>query len=377
MLVWVIVLATAAALLVARGYRTRDPDSRAYIAITTHLATEPSSRWIAPQWWGAWGLQGLFRDHPVGTFVAPALLARAGYPVAQSLFEITLAAQVGCLLLMTALASRFIPVADARALAWVLQLLPIAFVFRVRANQEYLLLFGLLLTLYGLERARAHAGWIVVAVAGFVYALLVKGVFALLELPLAVLWLVARRRAVASAGKAPWIGVAVLCALVPVVAWGYERAYVSATGQSFLTYYLGPRLSLNENAAGTGLPFLVDKAANALWYMGLLLWFAGPWSAVLLAGIWVRRLRARREHWAVAVFAVGAAVITVALMAMRDNVADRYIFPAYYFAAAGGFVVALVMAPRLPIWTARLERTWPWGPALFWLVLTASRILVG
>ena len=77
--VWLTVLVIAAAVLAATGYRTGDADSRAYIAITTHLVDEPVARWIAPQWWGAFGLQGLFRDHPAGTFVPPALLAKAGY----------------------------------------------------------------------------------------------------------------------------------------------------------------------------------------------------------------------------------------------------------------------------------------------------------
>ena len=157
---WLTVLVVAAALLAATGYRTRDPDSRAYITITTHLVDEPVSRWIAPQWWGAFGLQGLFRDHPAGTFVPPALLAKAGYPVAQSLFVVTLACQILALLLMSALASRLRAASQARALVWALQLIPIAFVFRVRANQEYPLLAGVLLAVYGLERARIWWAWI-------------------------------------------------------------------------------------------------------------------------------------------------------------------------------------------------------------------------
>ena len=118
--IWLTVLVVAAALLAATGYRTRDPDSRAYITITTHLVDEPVSRWIAPQWWGAFGLQGLFRDHPAGTFVPPALLARTGYPVAQSLFVVTLARQIAALLLMSALASRFAPPSEAHGLVWAL-----------------------------------------------------------------------------------------------------------------------------------------------------------------------------------------------------------------------------------------------------------------
>ena len=245
--IWLTVLVVAAALLAATGYRTRDPDSRAYITITTHLVDEPVSRWLAPQWWGAFGLQGLFRDHPAGTFVPPALLAKAGYPVAQSLFVVTLACQIIVLLLMSALASRFTTAAQARALVWVLQLIPIAFVFRVRGNQEYPLLAGLLLAVYGIERARTGWAWIAVAVVGALYALVVKGVFALLAPVLTGLWLWSRRRE-GSDGAGGWLGFTLILVLMPLSAWAYEHAYQAVTGQSFLEYYLGARIALTGNA---------------------------------------------------------------------------------------------------------------------------------
>src|SRR6185295_237793 len=101
-------------------------------------------------------------------------LARLGYPAAQASFVITLAAQIASLLMLVALAERLVPAPAARALAWTLQLLPIAFIFRIRANQEYLLLAGLLVALVGLDRARRHPAWLFAALSGFVYALLVK-----------------------------------------------------------------------------------------------------------------------------------------------------------------------------------------------------------
>ena len=288
---------------------------------------------------------------------------------------VSLAAQIGCLLLIAALAARLAPAADARALAWALQLLPIAFVFRVRANQEYPLLFGVMLAVYGIERAREHGGWVAVAAIGFLYALVVKGVFALLAPLLAAMWLLTRRKAGSRIGAMPWIGVALLCALAPIAAWGYERAYVAVTGQSFLDYYLGARISLDADMAGAGLPFPIDKLANAGWYCGRLLWYAAPWSVVLAGWIWTMRLREFRDRAALASFALAGTLATIAAIAMRDTKADRYIFPAYFLAGTGGVIAACARWPRVA--AIRLDRWWPWGPAALWLALAASRIVMG
>lgn len=371
---WLTVLIVAATVLAATGYRTRDPDSRAYIAITTRLVDEPTSRWLAPQWWGAFGLQGLFRDHPAGTFVPPALMARAGYPIAQSLFVVTLACQIVSLLLMSALASRLAPTAHARALVWALLLIPIAFVFRVRANQEYPLLAGLMVAIYALERARTSWGWIAIAVAGALYALFVKGVFALLAPVLAAVWLWTRRSG-NGGDRIAWLGLAAVTTVMPLAAWGYERAYLATTGQSFLDYYLGARMALEGGTSSW--PFPLDKAYNALWYAGRVLWYSAPWSLVVVAAC-VPAVRigvsSPSRDWIR--FAITATLVTVALVAARDTMADRYIFPAYFFAASAGVVLACARWPRAATLADRLDRTWPWGPAVLWLLLVVGRIVL-
>ena len=367
---WLTVLAAVAALLAATGYRTRDPDSRAYITIATRMAAEPLPRWIAPQWWGAWAGQGLFREHPPGTFIPPALLARAGYPAAQSLFVVTLACQIVSLLLLAALASRVVPRAQARALVWALPLIPIAFVFRVRANQEYLLLAGLLLAVYGIERTRDRAPWAIVAVGGGLFALAVKGVFGLLAPVLAGLWLAGRRPVPARAS----IALAAMVLSAPLAAWGYERAYLALTGQSFLEYYLGARIALE--GSGRALPFPLDKLRNVGWYLGRVLWYAAPWSLVapiaLRPSSW-RMLAPGARRWVR--FSLLAAAVTVLLVAARDTKADRYVFPAYFFMASAGVLLACATWPRVAAWAERLDRYWPWGPAVVWLLLVCGRIL--
>jgi hypothetical protein len=369
---WLSALAVTSALLAAVGYETRDADSRAYIAITTRLVDEPVSRWVAPQWWGAWGGQGLFREHPAGTFVPPALLARAGYPVEQSLFVVTLASQIVSLLALAALAGTIVPAAHARVLVWALQVIPIAFVFRVRANQEYLLLAGVLMTVYAVDRARAAPGWTLVAVAASAFALLVKGVFGLLAPLSAVLWLWSRRRT-GGIGRNGWTALLAVGATPVALAWLYERAYGAATGQSFLEYYLGSRIGLTGGT--TGLPFPMDKCWNALWYAGRLLWYAAPWSAVALLLFGRRQAHVpsgTRDFVRFTLLAAGVAIIGVAA---RDAKADRYIFPAYFLAASAGVVLACARWRWAAEAAGRLDRFWPWGPAALWLALVGGRIL--
>jgi hypothetical protein len=377
---WLLALAGAAVLLAAVSFTTRDADSRVYITIASKLSSEPVSRWIAPQWWGAWGMQGLFREHPIGTFLLPALLARAGYPAAQASFVITLAAQIASLLMLVTLAERLIPAPSARTVAWTLQLLPIAFVFRVRANQEYLLLAGLLLALVGLDRARRHSVWLLAALSGYVYALLVKGVFALMAPICAAIWIAMSGEKPGERSSAAWIGVALMLIVTPVIAWEYERLYVAATGQSFLDYYLGPRIALEAGASGALLPFPLDKLWNAVWYLGRVAWYAAPWS-LILAMAWKdeeRRTNDERagtkdeKRWML--FCALATAIVVMSVALRDTRADRYVFPAYFFAAAGGTVLAIARWPRAKQWSLALDRSWPWGPAALWFGLFLSRL---
>lgn len=365
--VWLAALAVAATLLAVSGYRTRDPDSRAYIAIATRLADVPAAEWIAPQWWGAWGGQGRFLEHPAGAFVLPALLTRAGYPAAQASFVVTLAAQIVSMLVLVSLASRLLPQAHARAIAWALLLIPIAFVFRVRANQEYLVLAGILVSIYGLERTRTSSAWAVLAVAGCLCALGVKGVFALVAPVAGALWLWARRPNPAMA----WVALALMIAAIPLATWGYERAYVRVTGESFLEYYLGARTSLAAGGA-SGLPFPINKIWNVVWYIGRVAWYAAPWSlALVMAG---RAGLIESPPGRFIAFSALAAMAAILLVAPRDLRADRYVFPAYFFAASGGVAIACARVPRIRELAAQLDRSWLWGPALLWLVLVAGRI---
>jgi 4-amino-4-deoxy-L-arabinose transferase-like glycosyltransferase len=399
---WTVAFVISVVLIAAVGFTSRDPDSTVYAGISARLSELPVRQWVAPQWWGLWGFEGPFREHPIGYFIPPALAARAGYPAEQAAYAVHGLYQILSLVLIAALASSVVRQPEARALAWVLQLLPIAFVFRIRANQEYAVLAAILLALYATERSRRHAGWTIVTAAAFAWALLVKGVFGLLVPVACAAWLLCRD---ASEGvrwrPAPWVALAAVLLVAPALAWGYEQWYRGVTGDSFLAFYTGPRLDPEAVAAAT--PTRV--VSNTIWYTGRLVWYAFPWSALaMIAGLamvtsrWRRPSRGRPDiggpslvrsaHAPAAargeteardlgglVFVFVTAALVIVAMAFSDRRADRFIFPAYFLAAAAGAAVAARWSPAFGRVVATLDR--PWVPAAVWLALFLLRLATG
>jgi hypothetical protein len=370
-----VALAFATTLLVATHFRTRDPDSALYVIIASRLAEQPARTWIAPQWWGGWNNQGPFREHPAGAFVGPAALTRLGIPGEEASFVVNLVTQVVTLLLIVGLAARVLPPATARLPLWTLQLLPIAFVFRIRANHEYPLMAGVFLTVYGIERMRERWPWFLLALGGFVYALFVKGIFAGLGPALAAVWLLVAPSREGDRNIRGWIGIALLGIVTVASALAYEHAYVAATGLSFFDYYIGVQLR-RSRLQGSHLAFPFNKAWNAIWYLGRVIWYAAPWSVFLAWGMFGRMdSNVGRRAWLR--FCLGGVLITVLLLAMNDSKADRYMFPAFYLAGAGGTIVAIERWDRVKRLSERLDATWPWGPALWWFALFLSRLALG
>ena len=294
---------------------------------------------------------------------------------------------------------------EARALGWIVQLMPIAFVFRVRANQEYAVLAGVLLALLATDRSYRRPAWASVIALAFAWTLLVKGIFGFLVPITCSVWLAARTwmdRGATRRGlpAAPWIALGLVLLIAPLLAIAYEHAYLRATGDSFLAFYMGPRLNPGAVAGGA----LERVGYNTVWYTGRLAWYAFPWSLVALAAFaaWTARRRVRRgaveakagpgsteEVAAPAgndapsgdtdarglLFAVAASFLLVVLFSFADRKADRFIFPAYYFMAAAGGVAAIRYSPLLSRIVDRLDR--PWVPAACWTGLFLLRLATG
>jgi hypothetical protein len=376
---WLVVLAAAAVALALTGYRARDPDSRLYAEISARMSQAPAARWIAPEFPPGWYMGGLFREHPVGLFVPAAGLAALGYPVEQAAYVTNAIYQVLGIVLLQRLAASFVSGLESRSLAWLIQLLPIAFTFRIRANHEAAMLLCLLAALYGTQRTLEGRGLAALAIGGCVGLLLVKGILAVFGPLLCALWLVTRGARFATRGeRAAWLTLAASVASMAAAGVVYELAYRQATGEPFWSFYLARQLGVAA-AAGDGASVLGARLYTLVWYLARLVWFAFPWSLALLLAL--ARARGRsgepRDEAArqVALFAALAAAAYVLAFSLSDRRADRYIFPAYYAVGAAGAVAALRGLPGLRRIAEHLDR--PWVPAAVWGATFAAHLLAG
>jgi hypothetical protein len=387
-LVWGGVLAVAALLLVVVHVRALDSDSGLHIGLVERLNALPVSRWIAPEWWGLWGFEGLYREHPVGILIPPLVLSRLGFPAAQAPLLANAIYQVLSLVIVANIAAAVVPALEARALSWMLQLIPIAFTYRIRANHEQALLLLFFVALWAVEKSRKDARWIGLLVFSAIAAVLVKGVFAAWIFIGCAAWLLI----VKNNGSVPqidrfhnevrrdlpaWIGLAFSFAAVLVVIAGYEFLYRQATHESFLAVYLGRQIG--AAAVAKGPSFLVQKLSNLVFYGGRLLWFAFPGSLAVLAVFWKRsRLNSVPDRTRQAfLFSVGISLLYVVLFSLSDRHADRYIFPAYYLFAACGMISAANQSTWLHRFIGRWDQHHQVLTPLLWLILFCLNLASG
>lgn len=387
---WAVAFVLVAALIVLTHFSSTDPDSQLYASISGRLSEEPVSHWIAPEWWDFWPethMTGLFREHPAGVFLVPVALSRLGIPGEQAAYIAGVGAGLASLLLIALLIGRLASVSDGRASLILLQLMPVAFLFRVRANHEYPMLVALLVTLVAVEGVRRSWWWIAGIALGLTLGLLVKGVFVVLVVLAAGLWILLNptrlrgtfwRVIVACvAGAAITAGVAVL----------YDAAYFRATGETFWSAYW--QRQLGPVTIATPLDNASTLAGHLGFYVTRLLWFPAPWSVALLAGAW-RLLRERPDDkrpssWARLsptskrglIFALGFAALAILLLSPSSRFAERYTFSAAYMIGAAGVVVALRMWPALTRAVNAIDARVPALPAIVWLLLMLLRIVVG
>jgi hypothetical protein len=378
---WCAAVVVASAAVAAVGYGTPDPDSRLYAEMAATLSRRPIRSWIAPEWPPGLYMRGLYQEHPAGLFVPAAILARLGYPADQAAYALGLAYSALAFALVPWVAAVFAP-AEARTLGWLLQLLPIFFVFRVRANHEPALLALFFVALLATEALiRSRRGALPLLIAALAALMVVKGFLVVPATVCCALWLLVRSRESGTAARPRWIvsALAVAGGLIAVVL-AYEWAYRATTGESFLAAYARRSLVVGHSWSILTIPY------NLLFYSGRVVWFAFPWSLVLVGAVLRYRPQGREAPSLTRglstgvqglLFVLGAAAIYLGVFSLSGRRAERYIYPVYPLVGAAGAVVALRRWPALGRICARLRPLEPMAPALTWLLLVGLHLVGG
>lgn len=377
-LVWLAGFLLIAGLIVATKFQSHDADSVRYATISSVLSTLPVARWIAPEWWGLSPdnpLTGYFQEHPAGIFFIPTFLGRIGVPADQAPYIFGVGVGLVALLLSAQLVGRLSSREHGRAALVLLQIMPVAFVFRVRDNHEYPMLVCLLATLVGLDRVARSWRWVAVVAAGITGALLVKGVFVAMVLMAAGVWILVNPTGASRSRQIAACLVAVVVA--GITALGYDVWYTRVTGGPFWSAYWQRQLTPLEVASPFGQAW--DFAQHIFFYAGRLLFHPAPWS---LALVWA----AMRRGAAPALdrnardglrFVILFTVLSVVLLSLASRFAERYAFSATYIVAAAGVVAACRYWPVVNRTLGTLDRAVPALPALVWVALVGVRLLLG
>jgi 4-amino-4-deoxy-L-arabinose transferase-like glycosyltransferase len=386
-LAWIVCFLAVATLIVVTGFTSTDSDSALYAGLADRLSQEPINRWLAPEWWGFWThvhMSGLFREHPAGVLLLPAALARLGIPGVQGAYVVGVAAGLGSLLLMAGLIRRFTIRDDARMALVLLQLMPVAFVFRIRANHEYPMLFCLLVALHGL--VAASSGSLVVGTLlvcfGLAAGLVIKGVFVAKILLAVALWIAINPTGQPGARRRSAIAAAVGCAATVGIAIGYDAIHAAATSEPFWSMYwqrqLGPLAEV-----GT-FDVVLNSARNLLFYISRLVWHPAPWSLALALVAWRMRGNFGKSWRAIPMparqgllFAIAFAFLATLLVSPVSRYAERYAFPDSHAIACAGVVAVRRAWPSVADTVMRLDRRIPAFPALVWLALALLRLFAG
>lgn len=380
--IWAAAFLLVAILLVLTQFTSTDPDSALHAALSARLAEGPVSRWIAPEWWGHWNHTDLYREHPIGVFLLPVILGSLGVPAVQAAYIVGVAASLAALLLIAHLVRSLTSTQDARAVLLLLLVMPVAFVFRIRANHEYPMLVCLLLVLIGLDGVRRTWGYAALVAAALTAALLIKGAFVVLILMAAALWVAINPTRATGSIWRPVAAVVVALATMAAVASLYDMWYWRVTGEAFWAHYWNKQLAPLEIA--TPLESASTLVRHLGFYLSRLLWHPAPWSVVLVVAL-ARHVGSARAWWDGTadrtrrglLFALSFGVLALVVLSPSSRFAERYAFPATFAIGTAGAVIAYRAWPAIRRLVDGVDRAIPAAPALVWLGLILLRLGAG
>jgi hypothetical protein len=213
-------------------------------------------------------------------------------------------------------------------------------------------------------------------------ALLIKGVFVVMPILAAGLWIACNPLRIRGSAWRPVAACILAAAAMAGAAAIYDALYLRATGETFWGGYWDRQLAPLSISApiGADSTFL----AHLRFYLLRLLWHPAPWSIALLAGWW-RWRRGFRQRWRALpapvrrglAFTLLFAAASLLTLSPASRFAERYAFSSNYAVAAAGAVVAVHIWPALRAALERLDRVVPALPAVCWLLLMLLRLTIG
>lgn len=338
--VWAVVILFFVIFIGMTDFTFRDPDSQLYSKLGQEISQTPISTWVAPRWVAYSGAETYFREHPSGVLWVTATLIRLGAPKAQAAAIANFFYFLVTFLFAFKLGRNFKDNITGWAVAWAVMLMPITFQYVLRGNLEPPLTMATVIGMYCI--CRSHDGWWYKA--GFAIALILAVFFkgmqgAYVGLVGGLFWLIVQRdkqRFFTLAGSA--------VALVAVMAL-YEWMYRMQTGEGFwlVNFHIQTVTSVQSESVW-------QKSYNLFWYLARAVYFALPWSILLISGLRNTKERSRFPNERIWWWLLGSAAMLFLIMSYFDRRADRYIFPGYTLIAMAGGWYILERFPKIRTW---------------------------
>ncbi|OFZ51289.1 MAG: hypothetical protein A2381_01635 [Bdellovibrionales bacterium RIFOXYB1_FULL_37_110] len=347
-------------MLIATKFQARENDSRLYTIFVTQLTLDkPLSEIVALEWRGqseyADPHNPYVRDHFIGQFIFPVILSKLGFPSEYSLYFLNTLYRLLLIFMLYLIVKEFIEKETAIIILWALPLTPINFSYQLRANHEQLLSLCIALCVLGLIKINKGILYQILFITGFVFSFLTKGLAAIILFPtLAFIWFVLYFKPnQKKMTNLVWLIFSFLVLLL--VFYLYELWFKKVTGYPLIEAYYQIQIyerSLQEGS--TTNSFLMQKIGNFLYYISRTLINGLPWSLLLIVAIIIKYLKTKKLKsefpksttmliWILASFPV----IYILLFSISDRLAQRYIFPAYYFFNTLILVILIQYSPAL------------------------------
>jgi hypothetical protein len=246
------------------------------------------------------------------------------------------------------------------------------------------MLVCLLLTVVGLEGVQRSWRWAALVAAALSAALLIKGVFVVIVLAGAGLWVLVDPMGSRASWARPIGAVAASVIVMAGVAWGYDQWYASVAGETFWWPYWERQMA--PLTVATPLENAADLVRHIAFYVSRLLWHPAPWSLALVVGAWrMARRGTARDRWSAIpprlrrglVFGLGFAALSVLILSPASRFAERYTFSAAFAVGTCGAVYAYRAFGGLARLLDRIDASVPAFPALLWIGLMLMRLVLG